>query len=274
MEMNGKNITVLWLPYRWPTVIRFRLIGLSFLLIFTYVFQTHATNSERVIERSYPLKSLAHAINGEGDEVEHLGRRIVSSNRNIGFGALVPIDTISGIVRDELLSLVDAGATHIQLDEPSYAVHPDDPAAFVDLFNRTIEGVQARTGLHLCFGNYVGRPVALRTYKPLFPYILDLNVDELVMEFANREMREIELGTQITESGKTLAAGLIDVKNYYIERSEDVANRIHHTLQFVPAEQLVIVPDCGLSQTARWAARAKLKAMVAGVEIVRRQLCG
>lgn len=101
MEMNGKNITVLWLADRWPTVIRFRLIGLSFLLIFTYVFQTHATNSERVIERSYPLKSLAHAINGEGDEVEHLGRRIVSSNRNIGFGALVPIDTISGIVRDE-----------------------------------------------------------------------------------------------------------------------------------------------------------------------------
>src|SRR5690606_23837041 len=101
MEMNGKNITVLWLADRWPTVIRFRLIGLSFLLIFTYVFQTHATNSERVIERSYPLKSLAHAINGEGDEAEHLGRRIVSSNRNLGFGALVPIDTISGIVRDE-----------------------------------------------------------------------------------------------------------------------------------------------------------------------------
>lgn len=183
-------------------------------------------------------------------------------------------EALSAIVREELLRLVDAGATHIQLDEPSYAVHPDDPAAFVDLFNRTIKGVQARTGLHLCFGNFVGRPVALRTYQPLFPNILELNVDELVMEFANREMREIELGRQIAESGKTLAAGLVDVKNYYIERPEDIAHRIRMALEFVPAEQLVVVPDCGFSQTARWAARAKLKAMVAGAEIVRRELCG
>lgn len=183
-------------------------------------------------------------------------------------------EAFSEIVRAELLSLVEAGATHIQLDEPSYAVHPNDPAAFVDLFNRTVEGVQARTGLHLCFGNFVGRPVALRTYKPLFPYILDLNVDELALEFANREMHEIELGAEIAAAGKTLAAGLVDVKNYYLERPEDVAARIRRALEFVPAAQLVIVPDCGLSQTARWAARAKLKAMVAGTNIVRQELCG
>ena len=71
--------------------------------------------------------------------------------------------------------LVEAGVDFIQLDEPSYAVHKHSPKVFVDLFNQTVEGVEARIGLHLCFGNYIGRPVAHRTYAPLFPHILDIN---------------------------------------------------------------------------------------------------
>jgi 5-methyltetrahydropteroyltriglutamate--homocysteine methyltransferase len=181
---------------------------------------------------------------------------------------------LAAIINTELRALVDAGVDFIQLDEPSYAVHPDQPRAFVDLFNQTVQGVKARIGLHLCFGNFVGRPVAHRTYQPLFPFILDTHTDELALEFANRELAEIELGKQVAEAGKTLAAGLIDVKNYYIETAEDVADRIRTALKYVPAEKLTIVPDCGFSQTARWASRAKLKTMVAGTQIVRRELAG
>ncbi|HZY44343.1 MAG TPA: methionine synthase, partial [Anaerolineae bacterium] len=181
---------------------------------------------------------------------------------------------LSEIINAELQALVAAGVDFIQLDEPSYAVHPDQPRAFVDLFNQTVQGVNARIGLHLCFGNFVGRPVARRTYQPLFPYILDTHTDELALEFANRELAEIELGQQVAAAGKTLAAGLIDVKNYYIETPEDVADRIRTALKYVPADKLTIVPDCGFSQTARWASRAKLKAMVEGTQIVRRELAG
>lgn len=179
---------------------------------------------------------------------------------------------LSEIINAELRALVDTGVDFIQLDEPSYAVHPDQPRVFVDLFNQTVDGVKARIGLHLCFGNFVGRPVAHRTYQPLFPYILDTHTDELALEFANRELAEIELGQQVAEAGKTLAAGLIDVKNYYIETPEDVADRIRKVLKYVPAEKLAIVPDCGFSQTARWASREKLKTMVAGTQIVRGEL--
>ena len=182
--------------------------------------------------------------------------------------------TLSEIINAELKALVAAGVAFIQLDEPSYAVHPDQPRAFVELFNQTVEGVKARIGLHLCFGNFVGRPVAHRTYRPLFPYILETRTDELALEFANRELAEIELGKQVAEAGKTLAAGLIDVKNYYIETPEDVADRIRSTLRQVPADKLAIVPDCGFSQTARWASRAKLKTMVEGTRIVRQELVG
>lgn len=178
----------------------------------------------------------------------------------------------SEIINQELRALVEAGAEFIQIDEPSYAVHPDDPQAFVQLFNDTLEGVDARIGLHLCFGNFVGRPVAHRTYEPLFPYILDTEADELAMEFANRELAELELIEQVAEADKTVAAGLVDVKNYYVEPPELIAERVQAALKYISPEQLVITPDCGLSQTARWAARAKLVSMVEGVERVRQEL--
>ncbi|NWG22294.1 MAG: methionine synthase [Chloroflexi bacterium] len=181
--------------------------------------------------------------------------------------ALVPI------INTELRALAAAGCRFIQIDEPSIAVRPDAPRAFVDLFNATVAGVDARIGLHLCFGNYVGRPTARRTYRPLFPHILDVRADQFALEFANREMAEIDLWREFPND-KELAAGLVDVKNYYIETAEDVAERVRLALRYVAAEKLSIVPDCGFSQTARWAARAKLKAMVDGVRIVRHELAG
>ncbi len=181
--------------------------------------------------------------------------------------ALVPI------INTELRALAAAGCRFIQIDEPSIAVRPDAPRAFVDLFNATVAGVDARIGLHLCFGNYVGRPTARRTYRPLFPHILDVRADQFALEFANREMAEIDLWREFPND-KELAAGLVDVKNYYIETAEDVAERVRLALRYVAAEKLSIVPDCGFSQTARWAARTKLKAMVDGVRIVRHELAG
>ena len=109
-----------------------------------------------------------------------------------------------------------------------------------------------------------------RSYRPLFPHILDANFDQLALEFANRELAEIELWSEFPND-KELAAGLIDVKNYYVETPEDVAALLRRVLKHVRPEKLSITPDCGFSQTARWAAVAKLKAMVTGTEIVRRE---
>jgi 5-methyltetrahydropteroyltriglutamate--homocysteine methyltransferase len=180
---------------------------------------------------------------------------------------------LAEIVNRELKALVAAGADFIQLDEPSYAVHASSPQEFVKLFNTSVEGVKAKIGVHLCFGNFVGRPVAKRTYRPLFPHILDMHADQFALEFANREMAEIGLWQEFP-SDKELAAGLVDVKNYYVETAEDVAERIRLALKTVPAEKLTITPDCGFSQTARWAARGKLKAMVEGTKIIRHELAG
>jgi 5-methyltetrahydropteroyltriglutamate--homocysteine methyltransferase len=180
---------------------------------------------------------------------------------------------LTELVNAELKALVAAGVEYIQVDEPSGAVHAHSPQEFVRLFNATVEGVNAHIGTHLCFGNFAGRPVAKRSYRPLFPHILDMHVEQFALEFANREMAEIELWQEFPND-KQLAAGLVDVKNYYIEKPEDVAERIRIALKYVPADKLWITPDCGFSQTARWAAKGKLKAMVDGAAIVRRELTG
>lgn len=175
------------------------------------------------------------------------------------------------LINAELKALVAAGAEFIQIDEPSPAIHPDSPADFAGLFNAATAGVDVRLAAHLCFGNYAGRPLAKRTYAPVIDQMLAFGVDQLVLEFASRELAELELCRELARH-KELAIGLVDVKGYYIETPEDVAERIRQVLTVVPAERLTIVPDCGFSQLARWASRAKLHAMVAGTRIVRCEL--
>ncbi len=88
---------------------------------------------------------------------------------------------------------------------------------------------------------------------------------------ANREFAEIEL-LQVFAERMNVAVGIIDVKNYYIETLDDVAERINRCLKYIPAEKLSVAPDCGLSQTARWAARQKLINLVLGAKKVRESL--
>jgi 5-methyltetrahydropteroyltriglutamate--homocysteine methyltransferase len=88
---------------------------------------------------------------------------------------------------------------------------------------------------------------------------------------ASREFSELEIIEQIAQR-HDVAVGIIDVKSYYIETPEDVADRVRRCLKHAPPERLSFAPDCGLSQTARWAARQKLENMVKGVRVVRREL--
>ncbi len=194
------------------------------------------------------------------------GRGEVYATRVAAAEAFVPI------VQSELTRLVRAGASIIQLDEPSAAIHPDAPADFAALFNEAIRPAagQARLGAHLCFGNFLGRPLAPRSYRPILGAMLRFDVDELVLEFANREMSEVDLLRAITDAGRDVAAGVVDVKNSHVETADEVAGRIDAVLSAgVPPERLTLVPDCGLSQTARHLALGKLAALVAGRELVR-----
>jgi 5-methyltetrahydropteroyltriglutamate--homocysteine methyltransferase len=184
-------------------------------------------------------------------------------------------ESLIPVVRRELSDLAAAGCREITVDEPSMScyAHREDPARLVDIFNRTVAPVvgKCRLSTHLCFGNYKGRAVGPRVYRPMFPAFLDFTVDEIHVEMASREFAELEILGDIA-ARHDVAVGIIDVKSYYIETPQDVAARVRRCLKFAPAGRLSLAPDCGLSQTARWAARQKLKNMVEGVKIVRREL--
>jgi 5-methyltetrahydropteroyltriglutamate--homocysteine methyltransferase len=178
---------------------------------------------------------------------------------------------LTTIVNQEMKELVEAGALFLQLDEPSFACHPQDPEPFLDMTARTVAGVTAKISMHMCFGNYRGRAVGRRSYAPLLPHLAKAPVQQLALEFASREMAEIELLKSVP-APMEIAVGLVDVKNTWIEPPDLVAQRLRSVLQYVEPERVHVTPDCGFSQTARFIAQRKLASMALGVGKVRREL--
>ena len=202
-----------------------------------------------------------------------LSGRLVPNERYPNRDAVA--EALWSIVAAELEALVAAGCGEITVDEPSMSCYAyrADTSRLVDLFNRTTAPVRGRARLstHLCFGNYKGRAVGPRRYAPMFPAFLELDVDEIHVEMASRELAESEIVGTIAER-LDVAVGIVDVKSYWIEPPEEVARRVRHFLRFAPSDRLSFAPDCGLSQTARWAARQKLTNLVRGVAIVREEV--
>jgi 5-methyltetrahydropteroyltriglutamate--homocysteine methyltransferase len=181
--------------------------------------------------------------------------------------ALVPI------VNRELKALADEGVDFLQLDEPSFACHPDHPDTFLEVIERTTAGVDAYVSMHMCFGNYRARAVGWRSYRPLFPHVGKARVNQLALEFASREMNEVEMLGELPDK-MDVAVGLVDVKNTWVEPAALIADRLRRVLKVLPVERVSVTPDCGFSQTARHVAVAKAKAMVEGVRLVRDEIRG
>jgi 5-methyltetrahydropteroyltriglutamate--homocysteine methyltransferase len=182
-------------------------------------------------------------------------------------------EAILPIVNREMRALMREGVTFLQLDEPSFACHPDRPEEFLDIIARTVEGITVPVSLHMCFGNFRGRAVGHRSYRPLFPHLARAKVTQLALEFASREMAEIDLAREV-KAPMGLAVGLVDVKNTWAEPPELVAERLRTVLKYIEPERVHVTPDCGFSQTARFIACRKLKNMADGVRMVRRELKG
>jgi 5-methyltetrahydropteroyltriglutamate--homocysteine methyltransferase len=186
------------------------------------------------------------------------------------------VEDLAGLVNAELRALVQAGCRFVQVDEPSYATYWADRAQGVRVFNRCVEGVAGAdgvtVGLHVCFGNLRGRPQSARRYAPILPHLRDARCDVVFLEFANRELAEVEEWAR-HRLPQALGAGVVDVKSFYREGPEEVAERLRAFLAAgVPPERLWAVPDCGFWETPRWLASRKLQALAAGAAIVRAEL--
>jgi 5-methyltetrahydropteroyltriglutamate--homocysteine methyltransferase len=171
----------------------------------------------------------------------------------------------------EAHSLVEAGAHRLQIDEPFLAGYTDQVDLAIEAVNTVVAGVDATWALHVCYGNRYARPLWEGHYSFLFPAVLQARVDRLTLEFARKGYDDLAL---LAENGwdRQLGLGVIDVKSHQVETPELVAARIRRALEVVPAERLVVNPDCGLRHMPVEIARAKLWAMVEGAAQVRAEL--
>lgn len=180
------------------------------------------------------------------------------------------LQDIVAILKAETEALIGAGAELVQIDEPGLTSQPDgfDQDAAAAAINDVIAEHADRTAVHICFGNNASRPFAPRNMTRLMPSIRALRSSMLLLEFANREMSEVELLGDLSKAFE-IAAGVIDVKSFHVETAQDVEKRLRQVMQYVPVERLLVTADCGFSAIPRWLARQKLVAMVEGTKRVR-----
>ena len=171
-------------------------------------------------------------------------------------------------VNDELRDLKTAGADVVQLDEPWLQARPDRAARYgVKAINRALEGIPGTTVVHLCFG-YAAAVKDKPTGYSFLPQLEATRASQISVEAAQPRLDLSVLG----KLDKTLMVGVIDLGTERVETADEVAARIRAALKHVPAERLVLAPDCGMKYLTRQAAFGKLKALAEGAALVRKEL--
>jgi 5-methyltetrahydropteroyltriglutamate--homocysteine methyltransferase len=174
-------------------------------------------------------------------------------------------------VNAEARDLQKAGADVIQLDEPWVRNNPEQAKRYaVKAINRALEGITVPTVVHLCFGYAAVVPGSSKPAGYSFLAELDDTVaDQISIEAAQPKL---DLGVLKDLSSKKIMLGVLDLGNPEIETAAVIADRIRNGLKHVPAERLVVAPDCGMKYMPRHVAFGKLKAMSEAAATVRKEI--
>ena len=174
-------------------------------------------------------------------------------------------------VNAEIKDLFAAGADIVQIDEPYMQARPEKARQYgLAALNRALDGVTGTTAVHICFGYAAIIHVRPEGYSFL-PELAGSPVQQVSIETAQSGL---DCAVLAELPGKTIILGVLDLSDMSVETPETVAARIRRALPHVPAERIVVAPDCGLKYLPRDVAFGKMKAMVDGAAIVRRELGG
>jgi 5-methyltetrahydropteroyltriglutamate--homocysteine methyltransferase len=172
-------------------------------------------------------------------------------------------------LNEEIQDLFAAGADVVQIDEPWMQALPEKAREYgVTALNRALDGVKGTTAVHICFG--YGALVAGRPEGYSFlPELAATPAKQISIETAQSGL-DCSVLKKIPE--QTIILGVLDLSTHIVETPQEVAARIRKALPHIDAERLIIAPDCGLKYLPHASAFGKMKAMVAGAEIVRKEL--
>ncbi|HYS49091.1 MAG TPA: uroporphyrinogen decarboxylase family protein [Xanthobacteraceae bacterium] len=172
-------------------------------------------------------------------------------------------------VNAEIKELFAAGADIVQVDEPWMQARPENARTYgVEALNRALDGVAGTTAVHLCFGY-----AAMVREKPSgYSFLPELEQSAARQVSIETAQPNLDCAVLAGLPSKTIILGVLDLADETVETPQTVAQRIRRALPHVPAERLVIAPDCGLKYLSREVAFGKMRAMVEGAAIVRREL--
>ena len=174
-------------------------------------------------------------------------------------------------VNAELMDLKRAGADVLQLDEPWLQARAERAARYgVKAINRALQGIDGTTVVHLCFG-YAAAVKDKPSGYSFLAQLAQTSASQISIEAAQPRL---DLAVVKALAPKSVLVGVIDLGTQTVETPAEVAARIRAALAHVPAERLVLAPDCGMKYLTREAAFGKLQALAAGAAIVRRELKG
>jgi 5-methyltetrahydropteroyltriglutamate--homocysteine methyltransferase len=169
-------------------------------------------------------------------------------------------------VNEEVRDLFEAGADIVQLDEPYLQARPEEARRYgVKALNRALAGVTGTTAVHLCFG-YAAIIHDRPSGYSFLPELAAADCDQVSIETAQSNLDCSVLGEL---DGKTIILGVLDLGDDTVEDAEQVAARVRRALPYVPAERVVLAPDCGMKYLPRDAAAGKLAAMTAAAALLR-----
>jgi len=174
-------------------------------------------------------------------------------------------------VNAEIKDLFAAGADYVQVDEPYMQARPEKARAYgLAALDRALEGVEGQTAVHICFG-YAAIIHARPTGYSFLPELCKCRVRQISIETA-----QSNLDTSVLKnfSDQTIILGVIDLASHKVETPEIVAERIRRALPHIDPARIILAPDCGMKYLPRDVAFGKMRAMVEGAAIVRREVTG
>ena len=169
-------------------------------------------------------------------------------------------------VNEEVRDLFAAGADIVQLDEPYLQARPDEARRYgVKVINRALAGVTGTTAVHLCFG-YAAIIHDRPSGYSFLPELAAAECDQVSIETAQSGL---DCSVLADLDGKTIILGVLNLGDHTVESAEEVAARVRRALPYVPAERVVLAPDCGMKYLPRDSAFGKLTAMTAAAALLR-----
>ena len=174
-------------------------------------------------------------------------------------------------VNEEVRALFAAGADVVQIDEPYMQARPEKARAYgLNALNRALEGITGTTAVHICFGY----AAVIHARPSGYSFLGEMH--GCTCRQVSLETAQSNLDTSVlkTLDNKQIILGVIDLADMNVETPEVVAQRIRRALPHAPAENIIVAPDCGMKYLPREVADGKMRAMVGGAAIVRKEIAG